>query len=55
VALTTTDSALTYTLSECWDIHYLSVYKSVPLSSSATDNYGSEAYCAFPTAETSSL
>jgi hypothetical protein len=55
VALTTTDSALTYTLSECWDIHYLSIYKSVPLSSSATDNYGSEASCAFPTAETSSL
>jgi hypothetical protein len=55
VVVTTTDSALTYTLSECWDINYLSVYKSVPLSSSATDNYGSEAYCAFPTAETSSL
>ena len=55
VVVTTTDSALTYTLSECWDINYLSIYKSVPLSSSPTDNYGSEAHCAFPTAETSSL
>jgi len=55
VVLIPSDSPLTYTLSECWDINYLSVYKSVPLSSSPTDNYGSEAACAFPTAETSSL
>lgn len=55
VVVTTTDSTLTYRLSECWDINYLSVYKSVPLSSSTADNYGSESYCAFPTAETSSL
>ena len=55
VSVTTTDSALTYTLSECWDTSYLSIYKSVPLSTSATDNYGSEASCAFPTAKPSTL
>ena len=55
VSVTTTDSTLTYTLSECWDINYTSSYKSVPLSTSATDNYGSETNCAFPTAQISSL
>lgn len=55
VVVTTTDSTLTYTLSECWDTSYLSVYKSVPLSTSATDNYGSESSCAFPTAQPSTL
>jgi hypothetical protein len=53
VVVTTTDSTLTYTLSECWDTSYLSIYKSVPLSSNATDNYGSEASCAFPTVQAS--
>ena len=55
VTVTTTDSLLTYTLSECWDTSYLSIYKSVPLSTSATDNYGSEADCAFSTADPSTL
>ena len=55
VSVTTTDSTLTYTLSECWDTSYLSVYKSVPLSTSTTDNYGSEASCVFPTAQPSTL
>jgi hypothetical protein len=55
VSVTPTDINLTYTLSECWDTSYLSIYKSVPLSTSATDNYGSEAACAFPTAQASTL
>ena len=55
VSATALDSALTYTLSECWDEHYASTYKSVPLSSSLADNYGSEATCVFPTVEYSSL
>lgn len=55
VTVTTTDSTLPYTLSECWDINYVSIYKSVPLSTSTTDNYGSESSCAFPTVENSSL
>jgi hypothetical protein len=55
VVVTATDSTLTYTLSECWDTNYLSVYKAIPLSSSATDNYGSEAVCAFPTVQPSTL
>ena len=55
VSVAPTDSALTYTVSECWDTNYLSIYKAVPLSSSATDNYGSEATCAFPTAQPSTL
>ena len=55
VVVTTTDSTLTYTLSECWDTSYLSIYKSVPLSTSATDNYGSESSCAFPTVQPSTL
>jgi hypothetical protein len=53
--LTPTDLALVYQVSECWDEHYASVYKSVPLSTAAADNYGSESSCAFPTAEYSSL
>jgi hypothetical protein len=55
VSLVPTNLNLTYTVSECWDINYLSVYKAVPLSTAATDNYGSEASCAFPTAQFSSL
>ena len=55
VSVTTTDTLLTYTLSECWDTSYHSIYKSVPLSTSATDNYGSEADCAFSTADPSTL
>jgi hypothetical protein len=55
VKATATDSAFTYTLSECWDANYASVYKSVPLSTSATDNYGIESSCAFSPAEYSSL
>ncbi len=55
VLATATDSTLTYTLSECWDATYASVYKSVPLSTSATDNYGSESSCAFSPAQYSSL
>jgi hypothetical protein len=55
VTATTTDSTLTYNLSECWDINYTSIYKSIPLSTSTTDNYGSEANCAFTTVEYSSL
>jgi hypothetical protein len=55
VIVTTTDNTLTYTLSECWDTSYLSVYKAIPLSSSATDNYGSESVCAFPSAAPSTL
>ena len=55
VSFTATDSALTYTVSECWDTNYISVYKSVPLSTSATDNYGSESSCVYPTAQPSQL
>ena len=55
VSATATDSTLTYTVSECWDENYASVYKSVPLSTSATDNYGSESSCAFATALYSTL
>ncbi len=55
VSVTTTDSALTYTLSECWDTNYLSVYKSVPISTSATDNYGSVSSCVFQDAQFSNL
>lgn len=50
-----TNLALNYTVSECWDTSYLSVYKSTPLSTSADDNYGSVADCAFPTAVYSDL
>jgi len=55
VSVTTTASTLTYTLSECWDTNYLSVYKSVPISTAATDNYGSVSSCAFQEAQPSSL
>jgi hypothetical protein len=55
VSVTPTDITLVYTLSECWDTSYLSIYKSVPLSTSATDNYGSESSCAFPTVDPSTL
>jgi hypothetical protein len=55
VSATATDSTLTYTVSECWDENYASVYKSVPLSTSATDNYGSESSCAFAPAKYSDL
>jgi hypothetical protein len=55
VTATTLDNAQTYTLSECWDERYASTHKSVPLSSNPADNYGSEASCAFPTVEYSSL
>jgi hypothetical protein len=50
-----TNLDLTYTVSECWDTSYLSIYRSVPLSTAAADNYGSESFCAFPTAEFSKL
>ena len=55
VMVTATDVNVVYTLSECWDTNYLSVYKAVPLSSSATDNYGSEASCVFATPAYSNL
>jgi hypothetical protein len=55
VSVVPTNLNLTYTVSECWDIHYTSIYKSVPLSTSATDNYGSESSCAFTAAQYSSL
>jgi hypothetical protein len=55
VTMTPTDLALVYQVSECWDEHYASTYKSVPLSTSAADNWGSPATCVFPTAEFSSL
>jgi hypothetical protein len=55
VTATTPDNTQTYTLSECWDINYASTYKSVPLSTSAADNYGSEATCVFIPAEYSLL
>jgi hypothetical protein len=50
-----TNLNLTYTVSECWDTSYLSVYKSTPLSTSADDNWGSESDCAFKTALFSTL
>jgi hypothetical protein len=55
VTATTTDTQLTYTLSECWDVTYASTYKSVPLSTNPVDNYGSETTCAFIPAEYSTL
>jgi hypothetical protein len=55
VSVVPTDLAINYTVSECWNVNYASIYKSIPLSTSATDNYGSEASCAFPSAEFSSL
>jgi len=55
VSVTATNSTQTYTLSECWNTSYLSIYKSVPLSTNATENYGSEASCVFPSADYSNL
>ena len=55
VKVTSTGSVVTYTVSECWDVNYASIYKSIPLSASATDNYGSESSCAFATALYSQL
>jgi hypothetical protein len=55
VSVTTTGSTLTYTLSECWDTSYLSVYKSVPISTAATDNYGSLSSCVFQDTQYSTL
>jgi len=55
VRVVPTNLAITYTVTECWDTSYLSVYKSTPLSTSPDDNYGSQADCAFPTAEYSDL
>jgi hypothetical protein len=55
VSLVPTNLAITYTVSECWDTSYLSVYKSTPLSTSASDNWGNQTDCAFATAEYSDL
>jgi hypothetical protein len=55
VSLVPTNLALTYTVSECWDTSYLSVYKSTPLSTSADDNWGSESDCTFTPALYSTL
>jgi hypothetical protein len=55
VMVTATDTSVVYTVSECWDTSYLSVYKTVPLSSSASDNYGSESSCVFTTPSYSNL
>jgi len=55
VSVTATNFALTYTVSECWDDHYASVYKSVPLSTNPDDNYGNVSDCAFTTPLYSSL
>jgi len=40
---------LTFTVSECWDVNYLSQYKDTPLT--PAQSYGDETACAFPTAE----
>ena len=55
VKATLVDGSATYTVSECWDVNYASTYKSVPVSSKPTDNWGSEATCVFPTVEYSTL
>lgn len=55
VSVAPTNLTLTFTVSECWDASYMSVYKSTPLSTSADDNYGTLASCAFPTAVYSDL
>jgi hypothetical protein len=55
VSLVPTNLNLTYTVSECWDVSYLSVYKSTPLSTKADDNYGKQSDCAFPTVMYSDL
>ncbi len=55
VSLVPTNLAITYTVNECWDTNYLSVYKSTPLSISADDNWGNESDCVFKTAQYSDL
>lgn len=55
VSMVPTNLAITYTVSECWDINYLSVYKATPLSTSADDNWGVESDCPFKTALFSTL
>jgi hypothetical protein len=55
VTVNATDLPVTYMVSECWNENYASTYKAVPLSSDPKDNYGSEATCAFATAEYSTL
>jgi hypothetical protein len=55
VSLVPTNLNVNYTVSECWDTNYLSVYKSTPLSTSTDDNYGSATDCAFTTAMFSDL
>jgi hypothetical protein len=55
VSMVPTNLAINYTVTECWDTSYLSVYKSTPLSTNADDNYGSASDCAFPTAVYSDL
>lgn len=54
-SVTPTNLNLTYTVSECWDTNYLSVYKATPLSTSADDNYGSVSDCAFTTPDYATL
>jgi hypothetical protein len=51
VSVVPTNLEVTYTVSECWDTNYLSVYKATPLSASTDDNYGNQAACAFPNVE----
>lgn len=51
VSATSTDSVLTYTVSECWDTRYLSVYQSTAISPLPAQTEGDPALCAFPTAE----
>lgn len=55
VRMVPTNLAITYTVSECWNASYLSVYKSTPLSPSTDDNYGNASDCPFPTAVYSDL
>jgi len=50
VSAVATNLPITFTVSECWDVNYLSQYKNVPLAAAA-QNYGNETDCAFPTAE----
>jgi hypothetical protein len=51
VSATSTDSALTFTVSECWDPRYLSVYQSTAIAPLPAQTEGDQASCAFPTAE----
>lgn len=55
VSMVPTNANIDYTVSECWDSSYLSVYKATPLSASTDDNYGSATACAFTTAVFSDL